>query len=198
MKTNRTHYLVFTLTLFLLIQAHMICGQDNRGYEDLEFQVKMIPDKSVDSEGNSLSNLKVEIESSKIANPKKIYLKVRSVEPREIYFIRAIAYDVVQGGVDLEAWECEKAALEKEREKERIIKSDLPGNRRYKELWTAKRYEKQEGRSLKKASVQVGEAEFEFGPFSPGDYEVYVGIKDESSAMYLDTRKISIPSGAMQ
>ncbi|MEA3463005.1 MAG: hypothetical protein U9R49_14050 [Bacteroidota bacterium] len=198
MKTNRTQYLAFTLALFLIMQAHIIYGQDDKGYHDLDFRVEMIPDESVDSEGNRLSNLKLDIESSKIVNPKKIYLKVKSIEPREVYFIRSIDYDVVQGGVDLEAWEREKAALEKEREKERKDKIDMPGNRKYKELWTAKRYEKQEGRSLKKASVQVGDAEFEFGPFSPGDYEVFVGIKDDSSVMYLDTRKISIPSEAKQ
>jgi len=194
MKTNRKQYLVCTLALFLITQSQIVYGQADRGYKDLDFRVEIIQDESVDSEGNRLSNLKLDIESSKIVNPKKIYLKVKSVSPREVYFIRAIDYDVVQGGADLETWEREKAAKEKEREKDRKEKSDMPGNKKYKELWTAKRYEKQEGRSLKKASVQAGDAEFEFGPFPPGDYEVYVGIKDESSAMYLDTRKISITS----
>lgn len=194
MKTNRKQYLAYALALFLIIQAHIIYGQDDRGFIDLEFRVEMIPVESVDSEGNRLTNLKLDIESNKIVNPTMIYLKVKSVSPREVYFIRSIDYDVVQGGADLETWEREKAALEKDREKERKDKSDMPGNKKYKELWEAKRYEKQEGRSLKKASVHVGDAELEFGPFSPGDYEVYVGVKDESSGMYLNTQNITITS----
>lgn len=198
MKTNRKQYIVFALALIAILQVHIIYGQDDKGYQDLDFRIEMIQDESVDSEGNSLCNLKLDIESSNIVNPKKIYLKVKSIEPREVYFIRSIDYDVVQGGADLEAWEREKAVLEKERAKEREAKSNQPGKRRYKELWTAKRYEKQEGRSLKNASINSGDVELELGPFSPGDYEVYVGVKDESSTMYLDTRKISITSEAKQ
>lgn len=192
MKSNRNSITAAALVLFLLMQAFTVYGQENKGYQDLNVRIDQLAGDSEDEDGNLLTNLTLEIESNKIINPQKIYVKVKSVSPREIYFIRAMEYELFEGGVDIKAWEKEKDALEKERAKERKEKGDLPGNRKYKELWSAKRYEKQEGRSLKMAGLESGDAVLEFGPFSPGEYEVYVGVKDESSMMHINTQIITI------
>jgi len=194
MKTNRIQYTVIVLISLLLVKIELVQGQDLKSNQDLDFQIDLIPVDSKAFDGTSLTDLELKIECNRIDNPKKVYVKVISIAPREVYLIRSIEYYDLQRGVDVESWELEREAIEKERKKERKAKSDQPGKRRYMELWESKRYEKQEGRKLKKVNAQDGDITLAVGSFSPGEYEVYAGVKDGSSVMYLDAQKITIPS----
>ena len=196
MKTYKKYLNIYFLAMLMIIQAGTAMGQeeDKKDFGKLDFLLTTVPLKLADREGDSIVNLKLDILSEEITDLDKVYIKVTTVEPREVYFIRAINKNVLTSEKDVKEWEKENEKLEKDREIERIEKSKDKKYEEYKELWSMPRYEKQEGKQIITANMEGGNTSLEFGPFSPGDYEVYVRVMDESKRRFIDTHRITISS----
>lgn len=196
MKTNNKYFTIYILVILSVAATSNVFGQEEekKDYQKLDFLVTTVPTNLASRDGSPLVNLKLDIMSEEITYLDKVYVKVTTVEPREIYFIRAINKNVLTGAKDVKEWEKETAEIEKDREKKRLEKSQDKKYKEYKELWSTPRYEKQKGKHVTVAQMERGNASLEFGPFSPGDYEVYVQVKDESQGKFIDTHKITISS----
>ena len=197
MKAYNYKYLnIFSLAIMMILQIGTAIGQEEekKNFEKVDFLVTTTQTDLVDDRGDILVNLKLDILSEGITDLDKVYVKVTTIEPREVYFIRAINKNVLSGAKDVNQWEKEIQKLEKDREKERIEKSKDKKYKEHKDLWSLPRYEKQDGKQLKVAQMEGRNTTLEFGPFSPGDYEVYVRAMDESKKRFIDTHKITISS----
>ena len=89
----------------MIIQVGTAMGQeeDKKDFGKLDFLLTTIPLKLADREGDSMVNLKLDILSEEITNLDKVYIKVATVKPREVYFIRAINKDVLTSEKDVKA-----------------------------------------------------------------------------------------------
>ena len=157
MKAYNYKYLnIFSLAIMMTLQIGIAIGQEEekKNFEKVDFLVTTTQTDLVDDRGDILVNLKLDILSEGITDLDKVYVKVTTIEPREVYFIRAINKNVLSGAKDVNQWEKEIQKLEKDREKERIEKSKDKKYKEHKDLWSLPRYEKQEGKQLKVAQME--------------------------------------------
>lgn len=192
MKIKSTTSIAYILTFLLAINTNIIYGQEIKKGEPqkLDFLVTTLKSDPVTGDKAPAFNLRLEVLSSDIGIPENIYVKVIEKKPREIYFIRALDRKVLSGGVDVRSWEKDQAEKEKKRAALRIEKNKT--RKEKDKLWEGPRYEKQEGRSLQAIEIKDRKPALVFGPFSPGDYQLYVRITDGKGNVWLDRHNITV------
>ena len=189
---KRKNIIINTLTLMLCISAGRLWGQEKTDAEPqkLDFLVTIQPVDSVTKDKTPVFNLRLDLLSEDIGTPENVFVKIISGKPRKIYFIRALDRKVLSGAEDVKSWEKEQAEKEKARAALRMEKNKT--RKEKDKLWEGPRYEKQEGRSLQKIVIKDRKPVVVFGPFSPGDYQVYVRVVDKRGRAYLDRHNITI------
>ncbi len=192
MKIKISNPIIYVLAILLAMNINDAYSQEEKTGEPkkLDFLVMLQESDSITEEGNPVFNLLLDIQSSEIKDPEKVYVKIISKKSDEIYFIRAIDKEVLKGDKDIKEWEKEKAEKEEERLEARIEKNKT--REEEDKLSEEPRYEKQEGRDLKKVKIEIDKTQLEFGPFSPGDYQVYVRVENFNGDMYEDRHNITI------
>lgn len=189
---KRNDLIICTMTILLAAGTGRLCGQEKTDAEPqkLDFLVTIQPVGSVTKNKTPVFNLRLELLSEDIGTPENIFVKIISGKPRKIYFIRALDRKVLSGVEDVKSWEKDRAEKEKARAALHIKKNK--GRKQKNKLWEGPRYEKQKGRSLQKIVIKDRKPALVFGPFSPGDYQVYVRVVDERGTAYLDRHNITI------
>jgi hypothetical protein len=188
MKTINNNWKQIILAPLLIVIINNAFSQEKK--EDdlprkLDFLVSVIPDDSILSNGSPLFDLQLKIQNQEIINLTKLYLKMSSGDPREIYFIRAIDKEVLKEEKDVAVWEKEQEKNETEIDKAR---------RKLEKEAYKERYPKQKGKKVKKIKKEGGGTELTFGPFAPGDYQLYVRVVDQEGISYTDTHNLTINS----
>ena len=194
MRTKVSNAIIYTLTILLAINTAY--GQEKTDAEPqkLDFLVSLQKSDLVTRDKTPVFNLRLELLSEDIGTPENIFVKIISEKPREIYFIRALDRKILSGRKDVKSWEKERAEKEKARAALRMEKNKT--RKEKDKLWVGPRYERQEGRSLQAVEIKERKPALVFGPFSPGDYQVYVQVTDGKGIAYLDRHNITISPDA--
>jgi len=193
MRTKVSDTIIYTLIILFAINTAY--GQEkNAAPGKLDFLVTPQQSDLITEEKTPVFNLKLDILYPEIRDPQKVYVKIISEKPREIYFIRAIDKEVLAGLQAVDKWE--KEQIEKEEAREALRTEKNQTREEDDKLWEGPRYEKQDGRSLQAIEIKDRKPALVFGPFPPGDYQVYVRVVDEKGTEYLDRHNITISKEA--
>ncbi len=158
--------------------------------EKLDFHVRTVLSDSIHQDKNPLFNLIVEIDNTLKIRPEVFLIKVTKKETHEIYFIRAVDNNLLEGGKDVQKWEKERAERERAIEESRKWKNKK--RKKINKNWSGPKYKMGHGRRLLHVTNTTKGPVFKFGPFSPGDYELFVRVEDERKKLYSDRQNITI------